>query len=123
MSRANHHEHTEEDEEYGASPAHTRIKGLLFLIGGSAGVLIAMLLSAYLVKHGLFPRRGGVPAMILIFIPICFALLGFVELLTGYEIRQVTRKWYDLKTWQRGILGTLLAFSPFIFYAIGVELF
>ena len=121
MSRANH-EDIEATGEYEASPAHTRVKGLLLLIGGGVGLVIAVVLAAYLAKHGYFPARGGVPAMALIFIPIVMALVGFVELLTGYELRRTMRKWDDLKTWQRGILTVLIAFSPFIFYAIGVAL-
>jgi hypothetical protein len=122
MSQADYPEHADDDEESSASSA-TRIKGVLFLIGGAAGTLVAMVLSAYLAKHGLFPRRGGAPALVLIFIPLGLALAGFTELLTGLNIRQVARKWDDLKGWERGILMALLAFSPFIFYSVGVELF
>jgi hypothetical protein len=123
MSRAKHHDHNEEDEENGASPAHVRVRGLLLLIGAAAGILLTLVSSAYLAKHGYFPKRGGVPAMVLVFIPIAVALAGFIELLTGLALMRVPGKWDGLQGWQRGILMILIAFSPFIFYSIGVEFF
>jgi len=123
MPRANHYEDPDDDVEDGASPAHIRIRGVLLLVGGGAGAFAAMLASAFLAQQGLFPKHGGIPAMIVIFVPVAAALAGFIELLTGLEVRRVPGKWDDLKGWQRGILGTLIAFSPFLFYSIGVELF
>jgi hypothetical protein len=122
MSRAKHHEPGDEGEELGASP-RTRLKGVLFLIGGAIGSILALVASAYLAKHGYFPKRGGVPAMVLTFIPLAAVLVGFVELLTGFDFVQAVRKWDDLPTWQRGLMMILIAFSPFIFYSIGVEFF
>jgi len=41
-------------------------------------------------------------------LPLAFALIGTIELITGAPFQRLANSWMQLRGWQRGILGTLI---------------
>ena len=84
--------------------AQIRKRGLkLLAIGGglfAANVLLLLWLSSH--AHSIhFP-------IVATSLPLAFALIGTIELITGAPFQRLANSWMQLRGWQRGILGTLI---------------
>lgn len=100
----------------------TRLKGLLKLIGG--GVLFAFALSVTLKNQLADPAHSGsIFKVIMMATPGAFAIVGFVELLTGLEFLHIAKKWDELRGWQRGVLGLLVVALSIVIMMGGMILF
>jgi len=87
--------------------AKIRRRGLkLMAIGGglfAANVLILLWLSSH--AHSInFP-------VVATSLPLAFALIGSVELITGAPFQRLADTWMRLRGWQRGVLGTVIVLA------------
>lgn len=100
---------------------NVRTTGLLKIIGSGVGFAIVFLV---VLKNGLGdPSHGGPFKLILMALPGAFALVGIIELFTGIEFGNVSKKWDELHSWQRGVLGVFIAIFSFVLMMAGVVLF
>ena len=56
-------------------------------------------------------------------LPGAFALMGLLEIITGVPFNDISGKWDNLKGWQRGVLGIIIAILSFIVAMFGIVLF
>ena len=87
--------------------AQIRKRGLKWLaIGGglfAGNVLLLLWLSSH--AHSIhFP-------IVATSLPLAFALIGSVELVTGVPFQHLANNWMQLRGWQRGILGTFIVLA------------
>lgn len=87
--------------------AQIRKRGLRMMIvsGGLFAVNLAFLLWATSRAHSVhFPIVG-------MSLPLAFALIGSIELITGAPFQKLADSWMNLRGWQRGVLGTVIVFA------------
>jgi hypothetical protein len=51
--------------------------------------------------------------------PVGWAFAGLLELMTGVPFKEMSRRWDELRGWERGLLGTMVAFFAFILMIVG----
>ena len=98
-----------------------RNKGLLKTIGGVVGFAIVF---STVLKHGLGdPSRGSPAKLIAMAAPGSFLLVGMIELSTGIAFEDISEKWDDLPSWQRGVLGLLVVILAIFLAFCGLIIF
>lgn len=95
---------------------NVRTKGLLKIAAGGVVFIFTFFIVAAVGKLNLFK-------MLVMAAPIAYALQGFIEFIAGVDFWHISKKWDELRWWQRGILGTIIAFSPFVLISVGLVLF
>jgi hypothetical protein len=88
-----------------SEPQSPRIHGLKWMALGTLAIIVAVLVSNWLLpKIGFELGIGGLFAF-----GACgvYFLLGLTEVITNRPFIYWAQKWMDLKGWQRGVFGTL----------------
>lgn len=97
-----------------------RLRGALMLTG--AGLFYALLFVAVL-RHGLDGSSDaglGPLKVVLLGVPGAIALIGLIELLGGIAFNDLSRRWDELRGWQRGVLGSLVTLVAFALLYLGI---
>jgi len=98
-----------------------RAKGLIKLIGGAAGTVLAVVV---LFGTSLADRPHGGPFQaIAMGLPGAYGLTGLIELVSGVPFTQLSDKWDQLQGWQRGVLGLFIVGACFGLMMAGVVMF
>jgi hypothetical protein len=85
----------------------------LKLLGGAAGFAGVFW---YVLHYGAEPVGGprlSINTAIAAGVPGAYAIIGLIELCTGYSFTRLANAWDDLKGWQRGVLGILIVVTAF----------
>ena len=90
-----------------STPASVRRKGLVRFVISFAGFAIMLSVAVFVLPY--FHHELTPPGMIPFALPGAYALAGLVEIVTGISFFELARRWDELKGWQRGILGTVIA--------------
>jgi hypothetical protein len=94
-----------------------RKHGLKWMLYGGLAFVAAILTNQWLLSQGVRLGIGGVFGF-----AACgaFFLMGLLEVITNRSFVYWAQKWNNLKGWQRGILGTLIAISALIIFVAGI---
>ena len=81
------------------------------LIGGSLFSVSILLFPIVFPKNQI---NGEIHSLIILCLPGGYALAGVIEIITNVPFSKFAKKWDSLRGWQRGVLGTTIAFGFFI---------